>query len=446
MMGAEDKYCVIGAGPAGLAMAAALKSKGVAYDHFEASGGVGGIWNIERPDSPMYDSAHFISSKTMSGFLDYPMPADYPDYPSHRQILSYLRAFAAHHGLEPSIRFDSSVERVVPEEGGALVTVLGEQRRYRGVVCASGQNWDPVVPEIPGEFSGEVRHSVTYTSPHEFRGKKVLIVGLGNTGADIACDAVREAESVHVSIRRGYHFVPKYLFGKPADVFAHEGPQLPLWLERILFSVMLKMLVGNTESVGMPKPNHALLDSHPLVGEQLLHHLRHGDVALCADLQRLDGDHVVLADGARLPCDFVLYATGYSRKIRYLDDAYLDGTWGAGQFLTCFSRRFDSLFTLGFTELNGALYPHLSRHAALIAEVARLELTEPARAQAFFDWVKTTTFDLTGGRNIIDSPRHAHYCDEHALVKATKKVAARLGCIKTLPAPVKQLPPPNRLS
>jgi cation diffusion facilitator CzcD-associated flavoprotein CzcO len=267
---------------------------------------------------------------------------------------------------------------------------------------------------------------VTYRKPAEFRDKRVLIVGLGNSGADIACDAVREAKSVHVSVRRGYHFVPKYLFAKPADVFAHEGPQLPVWLERIVFSFLLRLLVGDTTRLGMPKPDHAVLDSHPLINDQLLHHLRHGDAKLCADVASFEGDSVLLRDGTRLEVDFVLFATGYSRQIPYLDAAFLDGSWGAGQFLTCFSRRFPGLFTLGFTELNGALYPHLSRQSALIADVAHLMLHAPEKAAAFHDWVKRTELDLSGGRSHIDSPRHAHYCDEHALLRATKKVATRL--------------------
>jgi cation diffusion facilitator CzcD-associated flavoprotein CzcO len=428
----RKQFCIIGAGPAGLAAAAAMKQRGLSFDHFEAYHSVGGIWDIARPDSPMYESAHFISSRSLSGFSDFPLPDDYPDYPSHALVLSYLRGYAEHHALLDGIRFDTRVTRVVPDAQGVRVSVGNTEERYRGVVCASGQNWDPLVPSVPGRFSGEIRHAVTYRRPEEFRGKRVLVVGLGNSGADIACDAVREAKSVHVSVRRGYHFVPKYLFGKPADVFAHEGPQLPVWLERILFSFMLRMLVGDTTKVGMPKPDHAVLDSHPLMNDQLLHHLRHGDAKLCTDVERFDETSVLLRDGTRLDVDLVLFATGYRRKIPYLDESFLDGAWGAGQFLTCFSRRFPGLFTLGFTELNGALYPHLSRQSALIAEVMRLMLEAPLQASDFHEWVKHTELDLTGGRSLIDSPRHAHYCDEHALLRATKKVAARLGNAKSI--------------
>jgi len=423
----NSELCIIGAGPAGLAAAAAFKRRSISFDHFEAHTSVGGIWDISRSDSPIYQSAHFISSRTMSAFADFPMPESYPDYPSHALILDYLRRYAEHHGLVEGIQFGKRVTRVVPDEDGVAVSIGESELRYRGVVCASGQNWEPIIPAIPGVFSGEARHTVSYRKPQEFRDKRVMIVGLGNSGADIACDAVREAKSVHVSVRRGYHFVPKYLFGKPTDVFAHEGPQLPLWLERLLFSFLLKVLVGDTTRVGMPKPDHAVLDSHPLMNDQLLYHLRHGDARLCADVARFDGAGVELVDGTRLEVDLVLFATGYSRRIPYLDASFLDGAWGAGQFLTCFSRRFPGLFTLGFTELNGALYPHLSRQSELIAEVAHRLLHAPKQAGEFYDWVRRTELDLSGGRSYIESPRHAHYCDEHALLRATKKVAARLG-------------------
>ena len=425
---ASEKFCIIGAGPSGLAMAAEFRRLGLAYDHFERHTRLGGIWEIDNPGSPMYESAHFISSRTQSAFAGFPMPEDYPDYPRHDQILQYLRSFAAYHHVEESIRFGVEVTSVVPARGFAEVTADGEQTRYRAVVCASGVNWEPLIPEIEGTFSGELRHAVTYRSSQEFAGKRVVIVGLGNSGADIACDAARSARRAIVSVRRGYHFVPKHIFGMPADVFAHEGPHLPLWLERPLFRLLMRLLVGNTERLGMPKPNHAVLDSHPLMNDQLVHHLRHGDVELRGDVQRFDGSRVVFGDGSHVEADLVLLATGYTRRIPYLSSEFLDGSsWAAGNFLTCLSRRYDSLFTLGFAELNGALYPHLSRLSAIIGQVCHRLLHDPAAAEQFYAWLATKNFDLTGGRKLIATPRHAHYCDEHALLVASQKVLRQLG-------------------
>lgn len=407
-------------------MAAELKRRGLPYEHFERHSALGGLWDITRADTPLYESAHFISSKTQSAFAGFPMPDDYPDYPSHRQILEYVRNFARHNGIDESIQFSTTVETVVPDEQGVDVVIDGTRRRYRAVVCASGVNWEPVLPDIPGQFSGDLRHAISYRNANEFAGKRVLIIGLGNSGADIACDAARSAKLARVSVRRGYHVVPKHVFGMPTDVFANDGPHLPLWLERPLFGLLLRILIGDVQKLGMPKPDHAVLETHPLVNDQLVHHLRHGDVALVPDVQRFEGSEVVFKDGSRQEFDLVLCATGYTRRIPYLDSSYLDGgSWAAGQFLTCISRRYPTLFTLGYTELNGALYPHLSRMAALIGEL--LSTTDAARLERFRQWVTTAKLDLSGGRHLIETARHAHYADDHALHKALQRAFSVLG-------------------
>jgi len=432
-----DKYCIIGAGPSGLCMAAEFRRRGIPYDHFEKRAALGGVWEIENPGSPMYQSAHLISSKTMSGYWDFPMPSTYPDYPRHDQVLAYLKAYARYHQLEPHIQLGTAVEEVIPEvdqdstaseAGGVLVRVASEWRRYAGVVCASGCNWEPRIPSIPGAFVGEVRHAVTYKSAHEFSGKRVLIVGLGNSGADIACDAARAAKSTVISVRRGYYFVPKHLFGIPADVFAHDGPHLPLWLEKPIFSWLLRLIVGDLGRYGMPRPDHALLDTHPIINDQLLHHLRHGDVRLAGDVESFQGSTVSFVNGSAEEFDLVLLATGYTRRIAYLDPQYLDpGTWAASQFLTCFSRKFPALLTLGCAEINGALLPLVSRLAILVAEIASLRRTDPERVRRFFEWVRRGQLDLTGGRKLVHTPRHDHYCDDHALTSALRKAFTRLG-------------------
>lgn len=423
----RERYCVIGAGPSGLAMAAAFRRSGVSYDHVERHSRVGGIWDLENPGTPMYESAHFISSRTMSGFPDFPMPETFPDYPRREQILEYLRSYAAHHELTPQIEFGAHVSLVAVKDGRATVVINDQPRVYRGVVCASGVNWDPVLPDVPGTFTGEARHSQSYRSPQEFEGKRVLIVGLGNSGADIACDAARSAAQAVVSVRRGYYFIPKHIFGSPADVFAGTGPQLPLWLETPIFGLLQRILIGNTERLGMPKPDHKILQSHPLMNDQLLHHLRHGDVSIKPALARFEGRNVVFADGSTMEVDLVLFATGYSRRIPYLDAGLVEGDWAASNLLTCFSASYPNLFTLGFAELNGALYPHVGRLAQLVAHVCHLSQREPQRVAEFLQWMQGAKLELSGGRTLIDTPRHAHYCDDHALRDALKRAFKRLG-------------------
>ena len=437
------KHCIIGAGPCGLAMAAEFRRRGIEYDHFEKQSSLGGVWNIDAPGTPMYRSAHLISSKTMSGFWDFPMPQDYPDYPSHRQVLDYLRAYTTFHDIESSISFGTSVDEVVPGETSATVTVNGVSYPYRAVVCASGCNWEPRIPAFDGEFSGEMRHAVTYKHPSELSGRRVLVVGLGNSGADIACDAARAADRARVSVRRGYYFVPKHIFGVPADVFANDGPHLPLWLEKRVFSFLLRLVVGDVQKLGMPKPDHALLETHPIMNDQLVHHLRHGDISIVGEIESLHGTTVAFTDGTHEEFDLILLATGYTRRIPCLDSKYLDpGQWAAAQFLTCFSRKYESLYTLGFAELNGALFPPMSRLAVLIAELARAREDDPERFARFFRWVRTADLDLSGGRKLVASSRHAHYCDDHALNRSIRKAFSIFGA----PEPKHLRPAPRALS
>ncbi|WP_330252818.1 NAD(P)/FAD-dependent oxidoreductase [Nocardia sp. NBC_00565] len=271
------RVCIVGAGPAGLSAARALKRLGIPYDQYERHSDVGGIWDLDNPGTPMYKSAHFISSRGTSGFFDFPMPDTYADYPSNRDILRYTRGFAAAYGLRDAIRFNCAVQHV--EQVGDIWSVTlpdGTVKQYRAVICATGVTWAPRSPEHPGTFKGEIRHSSTYRDPEEFRGKRVLVVGLGNSGADIACDAAANADTAFVSVRRGYHVIPKHIFGIPSDEFGNRGPDLPVKLERPLMQTLLRMIQGDLTKYGLPKPDHKLFESHPLLNSQLLHYLQHG--------------------------------------------------------------------------------------------------------------------------------------------------------------------------
>ena len=212
---------IIGAGPAGLIMAKELLKHGIEFKILERNSDVGGIWNIDAPNTPMYESAHFISSKTLAGFPDFPMPDSYPDYPSHKQIFRYIKDFADAFDLRKHIHFDTSVTQVHQEESKKWTITIDSQENYECdyLVCANGVTWEPNHVVWPGNFSGVIKHSRDYKSIDELKGKRVLVVGAGNSGVDIACDAAFAADKAILSMRRGYHFFPKYVMGKPADVF-----------------------------------------------------------------------------------------------------------------------------------------------------------------------------------------------------------------------------------
>jgi cation diffusion facilitator CzcD-associated flavoprotein CzcO len=422
--------CVIGAGPAGLLAGAALKARGIPFEILDAGRQPGGIWDINRDDTPMYESAHFISSKTLSGFPDFPMPASYADYPRHDRILEYIRAFATHHDLERHITFGARVASTVRgADGGWTVTSdSGDVRQYRALCVATGTTWYPRVPQIPGHFGGEARHASTYRSPREFEGKRVLIVGGGNSAADIACDAARSAAKAFISLRRGYHFIPKFIFGQPADVFSHAGPSLPRWLEERVFGFLInRILVGDLTKLGLQKPDHPILRTHPILNTQILHHLGHGDIEARRDVQRLDGRTVHFVDGTSEDVDLILWATGYDKRFPFLAEQDLDRLGNNSEaldlYLGVFHRRHTDLFFMGLFETDGAAYGLFGQQAALTAGYLDPAL-DPAK-RTTFDHLRTSDRpDLRGGVRYIASPRHDYYVKGNVYERALRKAAS----------------------
>ena len=429
MNAAGEPVCIIGAGPCGLLAAAALKKRGVSFEIVDAGRQPGGIWDISRDATPMYDSAHFISSRTLSGFPDFPMPETYPDYPRHDLILEYIRAFAKHHDLERHITFGVRVESAVRREGGGWnVTLSSGERRTGSALCvATGTTWQPRVPVVPGHFEGEAYHSFYYRSPKEFEGKRVLIVGGGNSAADIACDAARSAARAFISLRRGYYFIPKFMFGMPADVFAHSGPQLPRWLEERVFGFLMnRILVGNLGKYGLQKPDHPILRSHPILNTQILHHLGHGDIQARKDIQLFDGRTVRFVDGSAEEIDLIVWATGYDKRFPFLPPGELDGDQDRlDLYLNIFHRRLADLFFVGLFETDGAAYGLAGQQADLVASYLDGKL--PSSIRASFDRLRTSDRpDLRGGVHYVESVRHNYYVKGDVYEKVLRKAVRTL--------------------
>ena len=428
-MGNIGRVCVVGAGPAGLSLSRAFLAQGVPFDVYERHRDVGGLWDQSNPGSPVYDSAHFISSKTQSYFHDFPMPEDYPDYPSHAQVLAYLRAFADAYRLREHIRFDAGVTSAVPEGAGWKVTLSGgEVRSYASLVCANGTNWHPTMPTYPGVFAGEIRHTQTYRSPEELRGKRVLIIGAGNSGADIACDAARTAAKAFLSVRRGYHFIPKHIFGKPADVFAAESPRMPRWLEQRVFGALLRLLNGDVRRLGLPKPDHRIFETHPILNTQVLHYLAHGDLSAMPDVERFAGRTVTFKNGATEEIDLVLCATGYAWSIPYVPPE--EFRWKGQRpdlYLAIFSRENPRLYVMGYLETNNGAYRMFDDMADLLARTIAARAEGGEAAKAVDALITTDQPDLTGGIHFIATDRHATYVDGVTYRKQLKRVRRRLG-------------------
>ncbi len=420
-------YAIIGAGPSGLEMARVLKRDGVPFEVFEKHTDVGGIWDIDNPGSPMYESAHFISSKTMSALDGMPFPDDYPDYPRWDQLRDYLRAYAREFDLLGHLNLNTSVERIEKVEGGWDVHLPGgEVRPFRGVVMCTGNQWKPNVPEFPGDWQGEQIHSVDYRSIDQLRGKRVLIVGAGNSGCDIACDAALAADSAVISMRRGYWFIPKHIFGMPADVFAATGPKLPAKAQQKVFEQLLRRVVGDVTRFGLPAPDHLPLSSHPIMNTQIVHHLAHGDIEYRPNVAELEGDKVRFEDGRVDEFDLIIWATGYHVDFPVLEREHFDWQGNSPDlFMNVFSRKDDDLFAMGILELDGGAWPIMSIQAELISRVVRDRDERPEAFAAFRDVVQTRP-DLEGGVEHVDSPRHHYYTQGDAYRRLASRLLDRL--------------------
>jgi cation diffusion facilitator CzcD-associated flavoprotein CzcO len=383
-------YLVIGAGPAGLAAVKSLKQAGLAVEAVERHADVGGQWLYGAEASAVYASTHLISSKTTTAFADFPMPADWPAYPGHAQVLQYLRDYAAHFDLYPLIRFNTALQTLQRQgEGWRAGFSDGSVRDYAGVVIANGHLTDPLLPQIKGEFTGTVMHAKDYKTPDIFEGRSVLVVGMGNTGCDIVVDAIHRASRVLWSVRGGNHFVPKFIAGRPADEGNHKKRRvkLPRWLRSRLHEPVLRILVGPPERFGLPRPSHRLYDRTPIVNSLVLQHLGQGDVALRRPIREFRGDTVVFADGREDRVDLVLLATGYRITFPFLDDLSALNWQPARDaprlHLNIFPPQDNGLFVAGLLEGAGVGWSGRALQAELIAAYLKACAKNPAAAAAF---------------------------------------------------------------
>ena len=330
------KACVIGAGSSGIVAAQVLAARGIDFDCFEKGSKVGGNWRYENDNgmSSAYRSLHINTSRRVMAFKTLPMPESYPDYPDHFQMAAYFDEFVEHFALRRRIRFRTAVVKVEPVGEEWDVTVRDEDggeetNRYGAVLVANGHHWDPRWPEpaFPGAegFAGEQIHAHHYREPDVLPGKRVLVLGIGNSAVDIAVESSRIAERTFLATRRGAYVLPKYIDGKPIDeVLTPLTSRAPLSAQRFFTKRKLGVAVGDVTSYGLPKPDHKLFDAHPTVSSELLPRLGHGDVTAKPNIERYAGGNTVrFVDGSAEEIDLVVYCTGYKITFPFFDPSLL---------------------------------------------------------------------------------------------------------------------------
>jgi cation diffusion facilitator CzcD-associated flavoprotein CzcO len=393
-------YCLIGAGGAGLGALQVLLDEGFPSKCFERSDRVGGHWHSD------YESLHLITPRDSSGFDGYPMPSQYPLFPSRDQMRDYILGFAAHHGLGSHIRFNTAVTSAQPLDanglaGWAVTTSDGERRVYDGLIVANGHLWDPFVPDYPGRFEGHVLHSGRYRNVGDMQGERVLVSGAGNSGCDLAVDAAQAGRETYASVRNELVFQPKTLYGRPRSELPLLA-RLPIRVQEPVTRAVIDVALGPPERYGLPAPaTRNLHRNRPVVNAQLLHFVHHGRVRVAPGIERFDGYDVHFTDGTVRAFDTIIYATGFKVTLPFLDRAPL--TWANGAPLRVAGMTLpvglERLYFVGLAAPRGAQLPVYSAQARLIAKF----LTAQGRASIALSALYTRS---SRPESRIDIPRH----------------------------------------
>lgn len=373
-----EVYCVVGAGAAGLAAAAVFTRAGVAVEVLESAADVGGIWDATRADSPMTRNTHTIASRGLQGYRDFPMPAGWPVYPNHAKVLTYLRSYAEHSGVRERIRFAATVKSVEPVTDAAApgqwcVTLDdGTRHNYAGVVLATGHDRNPRLLDLPGQSTVEVLHSGRYNGPDQVAGRRVLVVGAGQSAADILSDCATVAERTLHSSRRGFFCMPKHMFGRPTDTMLQA--RAPRMLRRMSYQMLFRYLRRRSRSAGLPVPSFRDGLVIPMLGEQLHHHYTHGDIEYRPAVRGIDGDTVTFDDGAQDRVDLIVLATGYLPAYPMVEPRLLNWTPPALKpqlYLHIFPPDTPRLFVVGMVRPIGSHWDVYEAQAELVAAYLR---------------------------------------------------------------------------
>lgn len=384
-MSQHRRVCLIGAGSSGIAVVKAFADANIDFECFEKSDRVGGNWVFGNKNgmSAAYEGLYINTSRERMQYADYPMPSSYPDFPHHTQIAAYFDDYVDHFDLRRRITFETSVEHAELEgrepQRFCLHLSNGEQRTCDMLLVANGHHWDPLGPEpaLPGTFAGRQLHAHDYRSKDELRGKRVVVVGMGNSAMDIAVEASEVAKRTFLSARRGVHVFPKYMFGKPSDQL-FTSALVPWSVRQRLAEALHKLAVGEMERYGLPKPDHRIGEAHPTISGRILDRLSHGAITPKPVIARLAGDRVEFSDGTVEQADVIVWCTGYRVTFPFFDTSFVSARDNdLPLFFRVFHPEHRQLGFIGLLQPLGAIMPLAEAQGKWLAKYLRGEYALP---------------------------------------------------------------------
>ena len=382
------RIAIVGAGPSGLAALRALTNAGFDAVAFERGNRVGGVWTLEERPTAAYRSLHLITSRSRTEYAEHPMPSETPDYPSRDSVGRYVEDYANRFGLTERIRLGAEVTgtRRAAEGGWEVETAGGATERFDVLVVANGHNEVPKWPDppYPGDFDGRQLHALDYDDPDELRGRRVMVVGMGNSAMDIVTDASYVAERAFLSVRHGSWVIPKRLLGQPADQVVRPwvAVNVPWRIRQPLSELLLRVTVGPPERYGLPRPERGLFQSHPTITDTVLSRISHGEIKPKPGIERFTGGGVRFVDGSEEEIDTIVWCTGYAVEIPFLDESIVGPD---PRELPLYKRvlhlEHDDLFFVGLMQSTGSAFPIVERQSFMLAEHLAGRWAPPSKAE-----------------------------------------------------------------
>jgi len=422
----SPKIAVIGAGCSGLAAIKVLAENGLTnLVCFEKNDQIGGNWvfTASESHSSVCETTHIISSKWLSHYSDFPMPADYPDYPSHQQVLAYFQAYARKFDLGKYIRFNAEILKAEKIEGERWRLHLndGPTEEFDCLLVANGHHSAPRHPSWKDDFTGQYLHSHAFKNNKGFEGKRILVVGAGNSGCDCAVETSRVAAQVDISVRTPQYIVPKFFLGKPTDTFAANMLWLPRPVQDVLHKISVRMQVGRYRYYGLPEPDFPPTRSHPTVNSEMLEKIRHGKVHPRPGIARVEGRTVHFTDGSSAEYDTIIAATGYRIRLPFFDKNFIDweDATNVPLYLRMFHPEHKSLFFIGLVQPQGSVWPLSEAQTRLVAKVLKGQFSLPANLPQLAEEEGKAV-----EREFLKSPRHSVEVHFLPYLKKLEKLAS----------------------